>query len=172
MTIPARAALQLPASGGEGYAPGIDDVIIGRTSPASQPAAVNTLPLYYGDGSIGTLAIGKIGQTAQVYEGESPGNLKKGLGHFSSTSAWDGNCALAGHNRSGFFGYLKDAQIGDRLTYATPYGTRTYEVYSKTQIDEWDNSALGYSPVNILTLITCVEGVPDMRWLVQAREAR
>jgi sortase A len=67
---------------------------------------------------------------------------------------------------------MKDLQPGDKLTYTTLYGARTYEVFSKTQIGEWDNSALGYSSENILSLVTCVEDVPEMRLLVRARETR
>jgi sortase A len=63
-------------------------------------------------------------------------------------------------------------QIGDRLTYTTRYGTRTYEVFSKTQISEWDNLPLSWSSENLLTLITCVADVPELRYCVIAREIR
>ena len=32
----------------------------------------------------------------KVWEGESTESMKKGLGHYSSTSAWDGNVGLCG----------------------------------------------------------------------------
>ena len=49
-------------------------------------------------------------------------------------------------------------------------GTRTYEVFYVGQIEETDFSRLGRSSENMITLITCVRNVPEMRWCVQARE--
>ncbi|GHT57426.1 hypothetical protein FACS18945_1690 [Bacteroidia bacterium] len=72
--------------------------------------ALNTAPKYYNDGSIGTLYVERTGKTIKVYEGEELANLKKGAGHFASTSTWDGNVALCGHNRgsSAYFSFVKD----------------------------------------------------------------
>ena len=60
-----------------------------------------TLPdgLYYADGSIGTLKIPSINLNVKVYETESLESLARGAGHFKSTSCWDGNIGIAGHNR-------------------------------------------------------------------------
>jgi sortase A len=167
-------AQDLPASGGEGYAPGSSDVTAGFLPATSQTAGANTTPWYYEDGSIGTLYIARTNKTIKIYEGENLDNLKKGAGHFSATSAWDGNVALAGHNRGNFayFSFVKDLKNGDRLTYTTKYGTRVYEVYSKIQIDEYDNLPLSWSADNILTLITCVADVPELRYCAQAREVK
>ena len=153
---------------------GNEDYIVSLLPTTSLIAALNTTPWYYADGSIGTLYVARTGMTIKVYEGESLNNLSKGAGHFSSTSAWDGNVALAGHNRgsSPYFSFVKDLQSGDTLTYTTLYGTRTYTVYSKTQINEYDNLPLSWSGDNILTLITCVAGVPELRYSVQAREMK
>jgi sortase A len=166
------AGQDLPATGDENYAPGSSNVSSGLLPSTSQTAALNTTPWLYDDGSIGTLYVASTKKTIKVYEGEGLDNLAKGAGHFASTSAWDGNVALASHNRSGYFGWLKDAKVGDKLTYTTRYGTRTYEVVSKTQVDEYDNTALGYSAANTLTLFTCVENVPSLRWCVVAREIK
>jgi sortase A len=164
----------LPPIGNEDYAPGSSNVSTGFLPSTSQSAALNTMPWHYADGTIGTLYVERTGKTIKVYEGEDLGNLAKGAGHFASTSVWDGNVALAGHNRgnSAHFSFVKDMQMGDRLTYTTRYGTRTYEVYSKTQINEWDNLPLSWSAENILTLITCVADVPELRYCVIAREIR
>ena len=170
------AGQNLPATGGENYAPGDNNVTANATGgflPAtSQTAALDTTPWYYEDGTIGTLYVERTKNTIKVYEGEDLANLKIGAGHFASTSAWDGNVCLAGHNRGGsaYFSFVKDLQYGDRLTYATRYGTRTYEVYSKTQISEYDNLPLSWSADNILTLITCVADVPELRFCAVARE--
>jgi sortase A len=159
----------LPSNGGETYAPGGS-----LLTSTSLTAALNTTPWYYEDGSIGTLYVARTDKTIKIYEGEDLANLKIGAGHFSSTSAWDGNVALAGHNRGGsaYFSFVKDMHIADRVTYTTRYGVRTYEVYSKTQIGEYDNLPLSWSSENIITLITCVADVPELRYSVQAREIR
>ena len=101
-------------------------------------------------------------------------NKKKGIGHFEFTSAWDGNCAFAGHNRgaAAYFAFVKDLAVGDRIIYTTPYGKRTYEVYNKVKISETDYSGLGWSPTNIISLITCVANESAYRYLVQAYELR
>lgn len=168
----------LPATGGEDYTPGNSTVSTeiggGFLPTTSQTTELNTAPWKNEDGTIGTLYVERTGKTINVYEGEDLSNLKIGAGHFASTSAWDGNVALAGHNRgsSAYFSFVKDLENGDKLTYTTQYGTRTYEVFSKTQINEWDNLPLSWSAENILTLITCVADVPENRFSVQAREVR
>lgn len=58
-----------------------------------------TSDLYYNNGSLGTLKIPAIGLTVRVYEGTDSTALKKGAGHFSDTSIWNGNVCIAGHNR-------------------------------------------------------------------------
>lgn len=163
---------QYPAAGGEDYAPGSGSVTI--LPSTSQIAKAQTLPWYYEDGSIGTIYIERTKKTITVYEGESLDNLKKGAGHFSGTSAWDGNVALCGHNRgnSAYFSFVKDMRIGDKVTYTTRYGTRTYEVTGKDQIGEYDNSKLAWSSENILTLITCVENTPELRFAATLKEVR
>ena len=133
---------------------------------ADEPA--QTLPLYYSDGSIGKLEFPKFGKTIKVYEGESMENMRLGAGHMSGTSAWDGNCVIAAHNRGvpNNFSFLKNMNVGDKVKYTSQYGTRTYEVVTKTQIAVDDLSCLEWSAENILSLLTCVEGVPEKRLLV------
>ncbi|MDR1537730.1 MAG: sortase [Clostridiales bacterium] len=121
---------ELPPVGNESYAPGSSGVSDGTNGgflpSTSQTANANTAPWYYEDGSIGTLYVERTGKTVKVYEGEDLSNLAKGAGHFSYTSAWDGNVGLAGHNRgsSGYFSFVKDLKTGDKLTYTTKYGSR------------------------------------------------
>jgi sortase A len=168
------AAQNPPISGGENYAPGSAGASAGLLPSTSQTVTQSTAPLYYADGSIGTLYIHKTGMTVAVYEGESLDNLKKGAGHFSATSAWDGNIALCGHNRGSwpYFSFVKDLKAGDKVTYTTKYGVRVYEVIGKEQIGEYDNSQLAWSPENLLTLITCVENTPEVRWAATLKEVR
>ena len=136
--------------------------------------APDTVPLFYEDGSIGTLFVARTGRTIKVYEGETLDNMRKGAGRFTMTSQWTGNVGLCGHNRGqwAYFGFVRDLQPGDRITYTTLYGTRTYEVFRKERINEYDHTMLGWTPENVLTLITCVENSPGERWAAQAREVR
>ena len=133
-----------------------------------------TLPdgLYYSDGSLGRLKIPKLDLNVKVYEDESLENLAKGAGHFKSTACWDGNVGIAGHNRgvTNHFGKIHTLTAGDQIVYTTQLGTRTYEVFYVGQISETDFSRLDRTSENIITLITCVRDVRDMRWCIQARE--
>lgn len=129
-----------------------------------------TSDLYYSAGHIGTLKIPSISLTVKVYEGTDSAALKKGAGHFKDTSVWDGNVALAGHNRgvNNHFGKIHTLSIGDEINWTTKLGSRTYEVFSVAKISVDDLSVLNSSSENIITLVTCVKDQPDYRWCVQA----
>lgn len=133
---------------------------------------VVTKDLYYDGGHIGTLRIPAIDLTVKVYQGTDSAALKKGAGHFESTSFFTGNTALAAHNRgvTNHFGKIHTLNVGDTVKLTTKLGTRTYEVYSVVKISKDDVSVLNDSSENIITLITCVMNQPDYRWCVQARE--
>lgn len=122
------------------------------------------------DGSIGTLSIPKLSLNVKVYEGETLANMRKGVGHFTGTSAWDGNVSICGHNRgvTWHFGGLKTLDYGDRITYTTNLGTRTYRVSSIDRISSTDTSILNPTANNMLTLVTCVENRPSLRLCVKA----
>lgn len=129
--------------------------------------------LYYSGGHLGTLKIPAIGLTVKVYQGTDSTALKKGAGHFASTSIWDGNVAIAGHNRgvNNHFGKIHTLSIGDTIKLTTKLGTRTYEVYSVAKVSVNDVSVLDASAESIITLITCVMDQPEYRWCVQAKAA-
>lgn len=99
-------------------------------SSYQEPAYTSAKDMERKDGSIGTLKIPSLDINMKVWEGETKESMKKGLGHYSSTSAWDGNIGVCGHNRGAKYtiGSIKDLEIGDTITYTTIYGTRTYEV--------------------------------------------
>ena len=126
----------------------------------------------YADGTIARLTIPKIKVNTTVREGETLDNLAKGAGHFNGTSQWDGNVGLCAHNRgvNAIFGSIHTLRAGDLITYETREGMRTYEVYYVGQISETDWSRLRWTETNIITLITCVANVPELRWCVQASE--
>ena len=152
---------ELPSNGAEGgswsYQP------IGYTAVTSD--------LYYSGGYLATLKVPTLDLSVKVYQGTDADALRKGAGHFASTSIWDGNVAIAGHNRgvNNHFGRIHLLDYGDTIKLTTKLGTRTYEVYSVSKISVDDMSVLNDSSENIITLVTCVCDQPAYRWCVQAR---
>lgn len=119
--------------------------------------------------------ISKINLDAPILEGTSQETLRRAVGHFSSTSKWNGNVVLAAHNRGykyNFFQEIKRLEIGDTILYQTEQGSRTYTVIWKEKIKETDLSCLKNTKENKLTLITCVENMPEYRLCIQAEEIR
>ena len=127
--------------------------------------------LYYSGGYIATLSIPAIGLKVNVNEGTSSTALATGAGHFENTSIWNGNVAIAGHNRgvNNHFGKIHTLSEGDKITLTTKLGTRTYEVYSVQKILSTQVSVLDATNDNIITLVTCVMDQPAYRWCVQAK---
>ena len=146
----------------------------GRGSTASSSTGFTevTSDLYYTGGYLATLKIPAIGLSVRVYQGTDSKTLARGVGHFEETSIWDGNVALAAHNRgtNDYFGEIHTLDIGDRITLTTKLGTRTYKVVSVEKISETDRSELSPSAENRLTLYTCVRDQRAYRWCVQAVE--
>lgn len=126
------------------------------------------------NGAIGKISIPAIGvKNYYLWQGETTSSMNKGLGHFASTSVWDGNVGACGHNRGAKYviGAIKDLEKGDTITYTTSAGTRTYEVETVQKIASNDWSYLQPTSDNRVTLITCVAGDYSVRWCVQAVEA-
>ena len=130
--------------------------------------------LYYTGGHLGTLKIPAIGLNVKIYQGTDSTALKKGAGHFEDTSIWDGNVALAAHNRgvTNHFGQIHTLEVGNKITLTTRLGTRTYAVTSVSKVAETDRSALAPSTNNMITLYTCVRNQREQRWCVQGTEVR
>lgn len=141
------------------------------TYPATAHTAV-TSDLYYSGGYLATLKILDIGLTVKVYQGTDSTQLAKGVGHFTSTSIWDGNVAIAAHNRgvNNHFGQIHTLDVGDRITLTTKLGTRTYTVAEVFKVSETDNSMLSDTSDNCITLFTCVRDQSAYRWCVRAIE--
>ena len=131
-----------------------------------------TSDLYYKNDSLGRLEIPALDLNVRIYQGTDSKTLAKGIGHFEDTSIWEGNVAIAGHNRgvNNHFGKIHTLDIGDTIKLTTQLGTRSYEVYSVSKIGVDDTSVLNDSTENIITLVTCVMNQPDYRWCVQARQ--
>ncbi len=172
-----NAAVQETVSGGAGInASGGGTILMPPNNDVSSGSTENrfTLPdaLYAADGSIGKLKIPVLNFSVKVYETESLESLAKGAGHFKSTSCWEGNVGICGHNRgvTNHFGKLHTLEKGDQIEYTTKLGTKTYQVVSVVKIDETDFSYLQRTSDNRITLITCVNNQSQKRWCVQAVE--
>lgn len=127
------------------------------------------------DDEIGTLTIPDILlENAPIRESVELSTLAQTIGHFPSTSIYEGNVGLASHNsgsQGDFFKNLKKIKIGSEIFYQTNYGTKRYIVTVKEIIDEEDWSYLQETEDNRITLITCVAGQKDKRLCVQAAES-
>lgn len=126
------------------------------------------------DGSIGTVTITSVGLEAKVYEGATTESMAKGAGHYETTSLWDGNVGLFGHNRGSHphFKQLKNVEVGDIITYETNEGTRTYQVVFVGTISYTDHTYLNEMGDNRITLTTCIADQPSLRLCVQAVEIK
>lgn len=137
-----------------------------------RPAYTSPSGMVRGDGSIGTLRIPSLNITMKVWGGDFNSATAKGLWHFGSSSGWDGNVGIFGHNRGTRYaiGKVKDLKMGDTITYETVYGIRTYEVTSVETISNTDWSRLQGTADNRITLVTCLADHPELRVCVQAVE--
>ena len=120
------------------------------------------------EGCIGIVTVPSVGIQLKVYEtDDAMEDMKHGAAHFKSTSAWQGNVGLSGHNYKSQFGSLTRVQEGDVITYETAMGVRYYRVSTIAQINDDDWSYLDRTQDNRITLITCVVGKDDQRLMVQ-----
>lgn len=144
----------------------------GAQAVYKQTAYTGTSDMVRADGSIGTVSIPSLDICMKVWEGETNESMAKGMAHYSSTSGWDGNVGMCGHNRGARYviGAIKDLGIGDTVTYETVYGTRTYSVSYVGVISNTDWSRLQPSADNMITITTCLAGHPESRVCVQATE--
>ena len=127
------------------------------------------------NGAIGRISIPAIGvKNFYVWEDTTAVSMKKGVGHFTNTSVWEGNVGIAGHNRGYKYaiGMIKELGIGDKIIYKTSVGERTYAVETVTTIKSNDWSYLESTSDNRITLITCVAGDSSRRCVVQAVEVK
>jgi LPXTG-site transpeptidase (sortase) family protein len=162
---------QSSVESGDGFSIAHRPLTVSPQSSNQQNRITTVTP--FDDGTIGRITIPALNnRMASVRPGVELSTLNNYVGHFSHTSQWDGNIALASHNRGrgNFFADIWTLQIGDRIFYETTVGARVYEVVSIKQISETDLSYLNHSHENILTLITCVIGQSSLRWCVRARE--
>ncbi len=119
------------------------------------------------------IKIEKIHLDAPIIEGTESEILRRAVGHFASSSTWNGNVCLAAHNRGykyNYFGEIKKLELGDIIIYQTEYGERKYEVVINEIIKETDLSYIQDTKENKLTLITCEENKREYRRCIQANQ--
>lgn len=123
--------------------------------------------------NIGNLEIPKINLKADIAEGIDLDTISSYIGHFSNSSVWDGNIALASHNRGSevkhYFENIDKLGKGDVIIYRNEIGERRYKVYSIREIEYTDWSVTENTEENIITLITCITNKPELRLCVQGK---
>ena len=123
--------------------------------------------------NIWRIEIPKIGLIAPIKSGTTQEILATAVGHFNESQKWNGNVALAGHNRGyncNFFQNIKKLKKGDKIIYYTENGKREYSVEMNEIIYQTDWRYIEDTIDNRITLITCVENMYEYRRCVQAKE--
>lgn len=132
------------------------------------------IELQFAEDTIGKLKIPKLNIEAEIKEGTDWDTLASYIGHFKNTPLWNGNVALASHNRGSqvahYFEGIHLLQEGDEIIYITNLGERRYSVFNTKEIESTDWSVTTETEENMLTLITCVANQPQKRLCVQAKE--
>lgn len=107
---------------------------------------------------IGRIRVPRIGLDAAVFEGTTPGVLRRGPGHVPGTAlpGAGGNCVVAAH-RDSFFRALSRARAGDRLVFqsegegiAREYRLAQSRIVAPTAVEVLETTA-----GEQLTLVTC-----------------
>lgn len=112
---------------------------------------------------------------APIQEGTTQNVLAEAVGHFEESKIWEGNVALAGHNRGyqcNFFQEIKELKKGDTIIYKTPKGERKYKVVLNTIIKETNWDYIENTNDNRITLITCEKDKREYRRCIQGIETK
>lgn len=142
-------------------------------NPINTTLISDEIGIQFKKGNNWRIIIQKINLDAPILEGTSKEVLRKGVGHFETTSKLNGNVCLAAHNRGykyNYFQEIKNLEIGDIITYVTKNGNKEYEVIRNETIKETDLSCIENTNENIITLITCEENKRECRRCVQGKE--
>lgn len=119
------------------------------------------------------IEIPKINLYANIKEGTDEIILDEYVGHFEETKRTYGNIGLAAHNRGykvNYFSRIKELEKGDLIYYQYNDFKKVYEVEKEKIILDTDWSLLENTEENYLTLITCLENVPQKRRCIIAKE--
>ena len=125
-------------------------------------------------GVFGRIEIPRLGISALIAEGTEPAQLKRAVGHISTTvfPGQPGNCALAGH-RDSFLRGLGGVRENDVIRIDTLQDTYTYVVEWGTVVGPRGVDVLDSTAAPSLTLVTCYPfhfvGPAPERFVVRAR---
>lgn len=134
------------------------------------------------DGMIGVLIIPKINIEAPIKEGTSQSVMHTCVGHFVESDYWNGNVSLASHNSGTSAHYFEKINMlneNDTIQYITKLGIKNYKVTTIKKIEstDWslvtkiDNKSENIKNTkNTITLITCINGLPNYRLCVRGEE--
>lgn len=121
------------------------------------------------------IEIPKIELKAPIASGTEEDTLNEYVGHFENTSMLDGNIGLAAHNRGykvNYFARVKELEIGDLIYYYYKGINKKYQIDLKEIIKDTNWEFLEPTKEDKLTLITCVEDMPELRRCIQATEVK
>ena len=105
---------------------------------------------------IGTLSIPSIDLAYPVLQGTHDNELKHGIGHFAGSMfpGQAGHVLLSGH-RDTTFRALEHLEIGDEITFTTPYGDFVYKTTEFKVMPADDRTVNVPTDYETLTLTTC-----------------
>jgi sortase A len=106
--------------------------------------------------SIGELKFPTIELNVPVVQGTHEEELKLGAGHFAGSAlpGQGGNVILSGH-RETVFKKLEGLQLGEQVTFTTPYGDFVYETIDFKIVPANDQTVMVPTDYETLTLTTC-----------------
>lgn len=108
---------------------------------------------------------------AKIKESVENDILEDYVGHFPSSSIFNGNVCLAAHNNGFKNNYFKDIiglEVNDEIIYNYFGNVKSYYVKDKYYISENDFNVINIDAYDKITLITCVNGSPELRLCVEA----
>ena len=129
-----------------------------------------------GEGELyGELIIESAGIHVDIYFGDSPTELRKGVGTYSAAGlpGEGGTILMAAHNNT-FFHTLGEAKPGDSIQINTNYGRYVYEMTDSRVAEDTDPTAYDFNAVEEnLILYTCYPfdrlGFTSQRYFVYAK---
>ncbi len=141
-----------------------------------ESTTASSVPHVLAQGDVmGEIQVPRLGINAIVIQGDSAADLRRAVGHLSSSALpgeW-GNVALAGH-RDTFFRPLRDIRVGDEIKFKTSQHIFEYRVESIEVVGPGNVRVLKATTGRDLTLLTCFPfhyvGPAPKRFVVRARE--
>lgn len=152
-----------------------------NTTPISEENTIKKEDILLEDETIGILCIPKLNVQAPIKDGTSQEIMKTAIGHFTESDYWNGNVSFASHNggtNAHYFENINKLKEGDEIEYITKLGSKKYKVQKMYKISSYDwSSVIGVVNTkntednkNTITLITCINGMPNYRLCLKGFE--